>query len=79
MKNSGFNNIEIKALGGWHASMAQMLGLWVRRAPMNHTKRNVLSFLLKPIILFLIRRDKNIKVNFTEGQMITGLYGTAKK
>ena len=32
LKNSGFSNIEIKATGGWHASMAQMLGLWVRRS-----------------------------------------------
>ncbi|WDF62878.1 class I SAM-dependent methyltransferase [Flavobacterium sp. KACC 22763] len=79
LENSGFNNIEIKALGGWHASMAQMLGLWLRRSPMNPIKRKVLSFLLKPIVLFLIKKDKNLKVNFIEGQMITGLYGIAKK
>ncbi|MFB3389175.1 class I SAM-dependent methyltransferase [Flavobacterium sp. LAR06] len=79
LKNSGFNNIEIKALGGWHASMAQMIGLWVRRSPMKPIKRNALSFLLKPIILFLIKKDKKIKVTFKEGQMITGLYGVAKK
>lgn len=79
LENSGFKNIEIKALGGWHASMAQMLGLWLVRSPMNLIKRKVLSFLLKPIILFLIKKDKKLKVNFVEGQMITGLYGTAKK
>jgi len=31
LKNSGFSNIEVKATGGRHVSMAQMLGLWVRR------------------------------------------------
>jgi SAM-dependent methyltransferase len=77
--NSGFNNIQIYALGGWHASMAQMLGLWVRRSPMNPKIRNVLSVVVKPIIHFLIKKDKKIKVYFKEGQMITGLYGTAKK
>ncbi|MNL00194.1 Demethylmenaquinone methyltransferase [compost metagenome] len=79
LENSGFKNIEIKALGGWHASMAQMLGLWVRRAPMNPKKRKILSLILKPFILLLIKKDKNLTVNFKEGQMITGLYGVAKK
>ena len=79
LENSGFKDIEIEALGGWHASMAQMLGLWVRRSPMNSKMKGILSLMLKPVIHFLIKKDKNIKVNFIEGQMITGLYGTAKK
>lgn len=79
LRNSGFKEIEIKATGGWHASMAQMLGLWVRRSPMGARKRNVLSLVLKPIIKFLIKMDKPEQVVFKEGQMITGLYGTAKK
>ena len=79
LKNSGFNAIEIKATGGWHASMAQMLGLWVRRSPMKETKRKYLSKILKPVIKKLIKLDKPENVTFKEGQMITGLYGTAKK
>lgn len=79
LKNSGFKEIEIKTTGGWHAAMAQMLGLWVRRSPMSNTKRKWLSILLKPIIRFLIKMDKIGQVTFKEGQMITGLYGTAKK
>lgn len=79
LENSGFKDIEMEALGGWHASMAQMLGLWIRRSPMNSKTKSILSFILKPAILFLIKKDKKTKVNFTEGQMITGLYGTAKK
>lgn len=79
LRNSGFKNIELKATGGWHASMAQMLGLWVRRSPISKKKRKYLSIALKPIIRFLIKIDKNTKVNFVNGQMITGLYGTAKK
>lgn len=79
LENSGFKNIQIHALGGWHASMAQMLGLWVRRSPMTESKRYCLSVLLKPIIRFLIKMDKSMQVKFLEGQMITGLYGVAKK
>jgi SAM-dependent methyltransferase len=79
LNNVGFKDIEIKATGGWHASMAQMLGLWVRRSPMSARKRNALSLVLKPIIKFLIKMDKPEQVVFKEGQMITGLYGIAKK
>lgn len=79
LENSGFNDIEINATGGWHASMAQMLGLWVRRSPMSKTKRKYLSFLIKPVIKKLLKLDKNENVLFKNGQMITGLCGTAKK
>ncbi|MFI1745810.1 class I SAM-dependent methyltransferase [Thalassobellus sediminis] len=79
LENSGFKDIEIQATGGWHASMAQMLGLWVRRSQMSNKKRKYLSIVLKPIINYLIKKDKKTKVNFVSGQMITGLYGIAKK
>lgn len=79
LKNSGFSKIEINATGGWHAAMAQMLGLWVRRSPMGKNKRKYLSKILKPIIACLIRRDARQAVTFKNGQMITGLSGTAKK
>lgn len=77
--NSGFVNIEIKATGGWHASMAQMLGLWVKRSPMSSKKRKILSIILKPIIKFLINYDSNTSIDFLKGPMITGLSFTAQK
>lgn len=79
LKNSGFTDIEINAMGGWHASMAQMLGLWVRRSPISKKKRKYLSKILKPVISYLIRKDSSNKITFKDGQMITGLYGVAKK
>lgn len=79
LKNSGFAEVQIFPMGGWHASMAQMLGLWVRRAPMRQVIKTILSFFLKPIMRYLIRKDHLIKTGFKEGQMITGLYGWAKK
>jgi len=75
----GFKNIEIKATGGWHASMAQMLGLWVRRAPMTQNKKKILSRLLKPVIKKLIKIDRYSDRDFKESQMITGLSGIAVK
>ena len=79
LRNSGFSDISVKATGGWHASMAQMLGLWVKRSPMSSKKRNLLSQLLKPVIKYLIKLDKPEAVQFKEGQMITGLYGIVRK
>lgn len=79
LQNAGFKDIDIKATGGWHASMAQMLGLWVKRSPMSSRKRAILYRVLKPVIKRLINLDKPETVNFTEGQMITGLYGIVRK
>ena len=76
---SGFSTVHIQATGGWHASLAQLLGLWVRRAPMGAWKRRCLSFAIKPIMAFLLRKDQAVPVQFKEGQMITGLYGWAQK
>ncbi|MEP3836606.1 MAG: class I SAM-dependent methyltransferase [Algibacter sp.] len=79
LENSGFKDIEIKASGGWHASMAQMLGLWVKRSPMPKAKRKWLLYAVKPVINYLNKLDKPENVIFKEGQMITGLNGTARK
>lgn len=76
---TGFNTIKLRATGGWNASMAQMLGLWVRRSGIPNTKRKILSIILKPVIKKLIRMDVNRKITFKESQMITGLVGTARK
>jgi len=79
LNNSGFSDIRIKATGGWHASMAQMLGLWVKRSPLSIIKKRYLSFLVKPIIKYLLKIEQKEKIMLSEGQMITGLYGVAKK
>jgi SAM-dependent methyltransferase len=80
LKESNFSQIEIKATGGWHAAMAQMLGLWVRRSPLKKWQKKLLSYLFMPIIKYLIKKDIQIdKSTFKEGTMITGLYGIARK
>jgi SAM-dependent methyltransferase len=79
LKSSGFKVPYIKATGGWHSSLAQMMGLWVRRAPIQNKVRIILSWCFKPMVNYLINQDKKYPVKFDEGQMITGLYGIAKK
>jgi len=74
LKEAGFDQITIKATGGWHAAMAQMLGLWIKRSRMSPTKRRILSYVIKPVMRKLISLDKADKVRFNESQMITGLY-----
>jgi len=76
--NAGFNKIEIKSTGGWHASLAQMLGLWVRRSGLSKIKKSILSVILKPFILYLIKKDKPSSY-FYEGLMIPNIYLTAIK
>lgn len=79
LEEAGFVNIEIKAMGGWHASMAQMLGLWVRRSPMSRQRKKILSVVLKPVIKYLIKIDRFTKLDFSKSQMVTGLSGIAYK
>jgi SAM-dependent methyltransferase len=75
---SGFVQAQLKPLGGWDASFAQLLGLWVRRRPMSGRTRRVLSRIALPIIRQLAARDEPSQ-DFGESCMLTGLYGTARK
>jgi SAM-dependent methyltransferase len=76
--NSGFGNVQMKALGGWDASLGIMLGLWVRRSPMGKLRRRLLSILLAPVIGHLHRRDCAPPVD-TDQTMLVGIAGTCNK
>jgi SAM-dependent methyltransferase len=76
LEKVGFHNTSISALGGWNASLAQMLGLWVRRGPFNLRTRKLLSIIFYPGIKFLISMDRPI---IRDGSMITGVSGVALK
>lgn len=78
LRSAGFGGIQIGALGGWDASLAQMLGLWVRRRPLPVPVRMLLSVLLFPAVWLLSKTDKT-PAAFTESQMVTGLWGIAAK
>lgn len=83
LTDAGFVDIQIKATGGWDASLAQMIGLWVRRrfqggGRKNALIREVLSIALTPIVWGLYKLDRP-PTSFQESTMITGLTGTAQK
>lgn len=78
LENTGFGSIEIKSLGGWHASFAQMLGLWSKESNLTRFKKKVAMYVAQTLIPHLLKAD--VKNNdFSHHTMLTGLYGTAIK
>jgi glycosyltransferase involved in cell wall biosynthesis/SAM-dependent methyltransferase len=82
LRNAGFDDIRIASLGGWDASLAQMIGLWMKRRPMSTDKRNEFIELLFPFYRELI--DTEMKYEpltyddmLKKNVMVTGLYGIA--
>lgn len=74
----GFVNIDIKPSGGWNASMAQMLGLWINRASKSIIERKERQKKYFPLYKELI--DLDVPDNsFGKSSMITGLIGKAYK
>jgi SAM-dependent methyltransferase len=78
LRDAGFTHVTLRAMGGWDASMAQLIGLWVRRRPMGARKRALLSALARPVVKRLVSRDRRPDA-FTNGVMLTGISGTAAK
>lgn len=77
LREAGFTDIVLTPHGGWNASLAQMIGLWVTRRPMGERRRALLKRLTLPIVRRLLRGDS--VGSLQHGPMITGLSGTAMK
>jgi SAM-dependent methyltransferase len=78
--NAGYKNIEIKPLGGWNRSLAQMIGLWLNFSKMHRFARLILRYLLFPVYVLLIKTDrKTISFDGYENSMFSGLSITANK
>ena len=73
---AGFEQVVIRALGGWHAGLAQLLALYARRALPSRPARVALTILAWPLVWLLYRLDRPCDV-FTDGTMLTGLSATA--
>lgn len=73
----GFIEVSIKPMGGYHAAMGQMLGLWVNMYLWG-TKKRIIRTIAKPIIAYLYKNDK-APANFKKSTMIVGLSGTVIK
>jgi SAM-dependent methyltransferase len=78
LQNAGFEGIEVSALGGWHASLAQMIGLWARRSRLGAWKSLILSTMALPLVWFLNSRDE-APSDIQESCMLTGLAVAARK
>lgn len=74
----GFKEISIKSLGGFNASLAIMIGLWVNRHLRPSWKKRMLQRLSLPAIKWLLKRDIPPK-QWKESTMSTGFYGTMIK
>lgn len=57
LQEAGFEDIQINSMGGWGASLAQMIGLWLKRAPMTDGIRQQMSQKLFPLFKQLIDID----------------------
>ena len=78
-KECEMEEMELFAHGGWNMSMAQMIGMWVV-ATKRGAKRKRWAMLLNPVIKRLMRKDaKQQPINFTDGMMVNGIYGMARK
>lgn len=86
-EKSGFVDIKIIPLGGYNASLAQMLCIWIynyRNEDKSCFKKilfeKIEKYILYPIIKKLLKKDDNLNVNtYGENTMPTGFYGYAKK
>lgn len=78
LENAGFVDVEIEAMGGWDASLAQMLALWARRRPMRRWSRTVVTWFVRPIVHGLLHSDTP-PTQFRESVMVTGLAVSARR
>jgi SAM-dependent methyltransferase len=78
LRAAGFDEVKLRAQGGWDASLAQMIGLWARRRPMGRAMRGIVSCLAVPMVRWLTSRDRP-PTDLSRNGMITGLAGTAVK
>ncbi len=75
---TGFIIEQLKPLGGYDASLAVMLGLWLNRHLGASKPAALLRYMGLPVIKWLYKRDV-IPENLSEGVMITGLTGLLKR
>lgn len=72
LTKAGFENIEITCLGGWDASLAQVLGLWLKRRKMSKTNQKRLFYVIKPVIQYLLKKDRILDQS-AEQNLITSI------
>jgi SAM-dependent methyltransferase len=90
LRNAGFDEIDIRALGGWNASLGQMIALWAKRAHRTSTKRTIIAKIgrrLRPTMLswltisavWVLAKSDRPPQEFCADTMVTGVWGIATK
>jgi len=87
LTTSGFKDVVIIPLGGYNASLAQMICIWINNKKgksMSRLRRKLFDmfekYILYPIIKKLLKDDDVLNVDsYGENTMPTGFYGYAKK
>lgn len=79
-EDAGFAVEELEALGGWDASLALMIGLWLRRRKMSRWLKLCFAAVLYPIYCWLLRAEAaSPPVQFMKQPMLTGTFMLARK
>ena len=78
IETSKFEIIDLSALGGWNASLAQFVANWLYYSEANPLLRKIGKLMFFPVFKFLLKRDK-IPTKFESRQMITGLSCLARR
>jgi glycosyltransferase involved in cell wall biosynthesis len=77
LAEAGLEHGNIQALGGWNASLAQMLGLWLKRAPLSREMRENMTKQLYPFYQELVESDELPADPKAGNTMVTGWSGMA--
>lgn len=78
LRAAGFRRVEVKALGGWDAALATMLGLWVQRRDLGDPWRGLFQRIVLLVYKRLLAADRP-PATFDRSVMITGLTASAWK
>lgn len=78
LSQAGFTDIKLWPTGGWNAALAQSIGLYARRAPMNERLRWVLSLVVLPLVWLLAKTDKPVKQFHHGFYLMPGIAGIAR-
>ena len=68
---AGFRDEKITCDGNWHSSLAQMIGLWVARAPMSGVVRSLIRYPAFAMQKILMRSRGGVS---THGKSQSSLY-----
>lgn len=76
LSSQPLEEVRIQPLGGWNATMAQLMGLWIRRGGHNSLVRRPLELLAPPVLKWIASHDRRADP-FSDNAFFLGLTATA--